>query len=721
MKSISLTSGTSLAAKIPLAISKAVLLTVCSLNAHAQSDPSPQGATVQVLQEIVVSSTRVDVQGIADSASEGRVTKRQLSTRPLLRAGDLMETVPGLVATQHAGEGKANQYFLRGFNLDHGTDFATYVDGVPINLPTHGHGQGYTDLYFVIPELVDSISFRKGPYYVQEGDFSAVGSARLKTIRRLAAPIGIIEAGQFGYARVMAAGSFKLGTGDLLIGAQTSKDDGPWQVKQNLRKTNLTARFSQGNDSNGWSIGANHYEARWISTDQIPERLVNAGSGHSNLGRFTSLDPSTGGNTKRTSVYADWANNSGGAQRKVNVWATQYDFDLFSNFTYFTRGCDSEPLPITCFGPDALDQFEQVDKRKSFGFSASQSMPFKLANQPITLTLGVDFRQDNIAEVALYDTQARIRLNTVRNDSVKIGAASLWTQLETQVTDKLRLVSGVRWDHRRFDVDSTVDANSGIHTAAIISPKTSLVYSPNNKSDLYLNWGRGFHSNDARGAVIKVDPRDATSPVPPANALVKATGYEIGGRQKWSSTLSTTASIWHLNLDSELVFVGDAGSTAAAGASQRRGVEVTGNWRPSRQWEIDADVSFSRARFKGTSDYVPGAMERVASVGATYANGPWTVGSRLRYFGSRALVEDNSLRAASSTLVNLRTGYRINKSTELALEIFNLFNLKTNDIEYAYASRLPFESSFSDANTPNTKHFHPALPRTIRLGLKVGF
>jgi outer membrane cobalamin receptor len=701
--------------KLRVTLTVATLLALCGRTVLAQSISPLPSMTKDALQEVVVTSTRSDLQGIADSASEGQVTKKQLSTRPLLRAGDLMETVPGLVATQHAGEGKANQYFLRGFNLDHGTDFATFVDGVPINLPTHGHGQGYTDLYFVIPELVDSISFRKGPYYAQDGDFAAVGSARLKTIRRLPSAIGIIEAGQFGYARAMAASSFKLGTIDLLLGGQTSKDNGPWQIKQNLQKTNLTARFSEGGDSNGWSIGANHYEASWTSTDQIPERLLN------NASRFASLDPTTGGKTKRTGLSAEWARDNGSTQSKVNLWATQYDFNLFSNFTYFTRGCESEPLANGCNGADAIDQFEQVDRRKSFGFSANHTLPFKWANQPITLTVGTDFRRDNIAEVGLYDTFSRVRLNTVRNDSVKINAASVWGQLETQITDKLRLVGALRWDHRRFDVDSSVSANSGINSASITSPKTSLVYSLNKKSDLYLNWGRGFHSNDARGVVIKVDPRDTTSFVPAANALVRATGYEIGSRQKWGKGLSTTASLWHLNLDSELLFVGDAGSTAPSGASIRRGLEVTTNWRPSTQWEIDADLSISRARFKDTSGYVPGAMEQVASVGATYANGPWTVGSRLRYFGPRALVEDNSIRAASSMLVNLRTGYRINKSAELALEVFNLFDRKTNDIEYAYASRLPFEPTFSDSNTPSTKHFHPALPRTIRLGLKVGF
>ncbi len=682
--------------------------------AHAQARTDPQ------LKEVVIQSTREDLQGTADSASEGIVTSKQLRTRPLQRAGDIMESVPGLVATQHAGGGKANQYFLRGFNLDHGTDFATFIDGAPINLPTHGHGQGYTDLYFLIPELVDTVQYRKGPYYAQEGDFAAAGSARIRTVRKLPQALGIAEVGNFGYRRALAAGSFSLGGGDLLLAGERGKDDGPWSVAQNLGKNNLQAKYSMGTAANGWSVGINHYTSRWISTDQIPQRAVDSGA----IGRFDSLDPSAGGRTQRTGLTAEWARSSQGQTTQVNAWALRYQFDLFSNFSYATRGCDSTPLPPECDSSTALDQFEQVDRRKAYGLSASHSQPFKLAGLDAVWTVGTDLRQDRIAEVGLYDTQERQRLATVRSDRVTIDALGVWGQAELFITPKLRVTGGLRHDRRALDVSSSVADNSGSARASINSPKASVAYSPNAQTDLYANWGRGFHSNDARGAVIKVDPRDGSTPVDSATPLVRATGYELGTRQKWGSSLVTTASLWALKLDSELLFVGDAGTTEPSRPSQRRGVELTANWRPSSAWEIDADVSLSRARFKdddAAGSRIPGAMERVVTVGATYSSGPWTLGARLRHFGPHALIEDNSIRAAASTLTNVRLAYRISPSAELSLDVFNLFNRQANDIEYAYASRLPGEAPFADGVTPATRHFHPSSPRTTRVGLRVAF
>lgn len=676
--------------------------------------------SAQQLGEVTVNSTREDLQGTASSASEGVVTSKQLRTRPVLRAGDLMESVPGLVATQHAGEGKANQYFLRGFNLDHGTDLATFVDGVQVNMPTHGHGQGYTDLYFLIPELVDSVAYRKGPYYAEEGDFAAAGSVRLRTIRRVERPFGLVEGGGNGYRRALAVGSVNAGGGDLLMAAERGVDDGPWTVAQNLRKTNLTGKYTQGTDANGWSLGLTHYEASWISTDQIPQRAVDSGL----LGRFDSLDPTAGGRTRRTGLNGSWKRSEGGVQTSVSAYALRYSFDLFSQFTYFTRGCDTDPLPPQCNGAAALDQFEQVDRRNVFGLAAAQNRGVQLGGLDANFSYGVDLRRDNIAEVGLYDTNARQRLATVRSDSVRLNALGLWGQTEVQFNPQWRGIAGARWDRRSAGVTSSVAANSGDSSASIASPKLSLVWSPNDRTDVYGNWGRGFHSNDARGTVIRVDPRDGVTPVDRATPLVRAQGWELGSRQKWSDKLVTTASLWALNLDSELLFVGDAGTTEASRPSIRKGIELTANWRPAPSWEVDADASLSRPRFRDSDpagDRIPGAMERVLTLGITWNSGPWTVGARVRHFGARPLIEDNSIRGAASTLANVKASYRINPSAEIALEVFNLFNRKVNDIEYAYASRLPGEPAFNEATTPATVHFHPSLPRTARIGLKVSF
>jgi outer membrane receptor protein involved in Fe transport len=669
---------------------------------------------------VIIKSSRADMQGIADSASEGIVTKKQFETRPLLRAGDLMEAVPGLIATQHAGEGKANQYFLRGFNLDHGTDFATFVDGAPVNLPTHGHGQGYTDLNFLIPELVETVRFRKGPYYADDGDFSSVGSVRFRTTRSLISPLGVIQVGQYGYARALGATSFRLGDNNLLIAAEQVHDAGPWVVNQNLRKTNLVTKLSRGNDNDGWAIGLNHNTASWTSTDQVPERAITSGL----ISRYGSLDPTAGGRTSRTGLTAEWARNEAGVISRVNAWATRYSFDLFSSFTYSSRGCDSVPLASQCNGPLALDQFEQTDRRKSFGLTSSIQYPMNTWSSRSTVSFGTDIRRDNIGNVGLYDTFQRSRLATVRQDQARIDSLSFWGQFDAQFTKSLRGTAGFRWDHKDYTVDSSVAVNSGQISAALFSPKASLVYSMDKKNDFYLNWGRGFHSNDARGSVIRVDPRDGVTPVTAATPLAKTTGYEVGTRQKWGSNFSTTAAFWQLKLASELLFVGDAGTTEPSRPSARRGLELTSNWRPTANLEIDSDISLSRARFSDNDpagNLIPGAINKVASLGATYTQGPFTLGARVRYLGGRALNEDNSVRAASNTMVNLRTSYRINKTAELSMDIFNVFNRKANDIEYAYASRLPFEAAFVDGVTPATKHIHPSLPRIIRVGLKLNF
>jgi len=669
--------------------SAVALACACLQAAHAQV------TTGVTLPAVTIEGTREDLQGIADSASEGVVTSRQLRTRPLQRAGDIMESVPGLVATQHAGEGKANQYFLRGFNLDHGTDFATFVDGVPINLPTHGHGQGYTDLYFLIPELVDSVQYRKGPYYAQEGDFAAVGSARIRTVRKLEQPLVLLEGGSFGYRRALAAGSF----GDLLLAAEQARDNGPWAVPEQLRKTNLTAKYSSGTAENGFVLGLTHYEGDWVSTDQVPQRAIDSGL----IERYGSLDPTTGGRTRRAGANAAWSSNAGGVRTQANAYALRYRFDLFSNFTYYTKGGDGGPAP---------DQFEQVDQRTAYGGGASQQREITLAGLPGFVSYGADLRRDAIGQVGLFDTFQRQRVNTVRTDEVQLDAIGLWSQLELQLNPQWRATGGLRWDHRSMDVTSSIAANSGRANASLASPKVSLVYAPSALTDLYANWGRGFHSNDARGAVADATP------------LVRATGYELGARQKWGGTLVTTAALWALKLDSELVFVGDAGTTEASRPSERKGLELTANWRPSPGWDVDADLSLTRPRFSDddpAGDRIPGAMERVATLGVSYTSGPWTAGMRLRHFGSYALIEDNALRGSPSTLTNVRLAYRFGRSAELSLDVFNLFDRKVDDIQYAYASRLPGEPAFDEATTPPTVHLHPSTPRMARVGLKVFF
>jgi outer membrane receptor protein involved in Fe transport len=658
-------------------------------------------------QTIEIKSKRNDLQGIADSASEGVVSQKQIANRPLMRTGDLLEVVPGLVSLQHAGEGHANQYFLRGFSLDHGTDFATYVDGVLINMPSHGHGQGYTDINFLIPELIESIRFRKGPYSAEDGDFASAGSARFRTVRSLDAPLGVLQLGSFGYKRVMAAVSQKLDQKDFLIALEQARDSGPWEVDQQLRKNVLFAKLSSGSYNHGWSMSVSHHKAAWISTDPIPERAVKTGL----IGRFGSLDPTVGGATQRTGFIGEWADTKDGDVTKVTAYATQYAFNLFSNTTYFTRGCDFVPLASNCNGAQALDQFEQTDKRQTVGLNANKT--FAISNDK-SLTFGSEVRRDNIGTLGLYDTFLRQRLNTTSLNKVELTALAITGQLETQHSPVLRSVIGMRWDYRHAGVTNLLLANASNVNANLLSPKATISYSPTKNTDWYGNVGRGFHSNDARGAVSVNQP----SPL-----LVKTTGFEFGTRQKVTPNLQVTAALWQMNLDSELLYLGDAGTTAPSRPTTRRGVEITSSWRPSATWEIDGNLSFNRARFRDydpVGSYVPNAINQIVSAGVTYTDGPFTVGAKLRFISAHPLIEDNSIRSSPHTVVNLRTSYRLNKQLEISMDVFNVFNTKASDTEYAYASRLANEAAFS-SSTPATLHFHPALPRMLRIGMRLGF
>ena len=285
--------------------------------------------------------------GIAAAASEGAVTARQIEARPIMRAGEVLEAVPGVIISQHSGEGKANQYYLRGFNLDHGTDFATTVAGVPVNLPAHGHGQGYSDVNFLIPELVTGVQFRKGPYYAEEGDFSAAGSAHVNYANVLAHPIASVSAGQNGWARLLLAASPRVGAGMLLAAIELNGNDGPWLRPDDFQKVNGVVRYSRGNSQNAFSLTGLAYAAGWDSTDQVPDRAIASGQ----IARFGHVDPTNGGRTARFSVVAEYQHTSANALTRATAFASRYRLNLFSNFTYFLDD------------PQRGDQFEQADRR----------------------------------------------------------------------------------------------------------------------------------------------------------------------------------------------------------------------------------------------------------------------------------------------------------------------------------------------------------------------
>ncbi|MCC7549139.1 MAG: TonB-dependent receptor [Burkholderiales bacterium] len=671
------------------------------------------GAEVEAPEVEVIGHYETGI-GTSDAASEGSVTHKRIETRPLLRPGELVELVPGMIVTQHSGGGKANQYFLRGYNLDHGTDFALTVDGMPVNMPTHGHGQGYADINFLIPELVSGVDFRKGPYFASEGDFSTAGAAHIHLFEEMPRSLGMLTAGTDGYGRIVAAASPKAGAGRLLLGFEALTYDGPWVNEEDLRKFNGVLRYSQGDAANGFNVTLMGYDSDWTATDQIPERAVASGE----IDRFGTLDPSDGGETSRFSLSGNVRHALGNGQAQLDAYIIRYALDLWSNFTYAL----DDPLA----GAPNGDQFKQADRRTVYGLHPRYAWSGKLGSAEATNTVGAQVRYDDIRRVGLYSTTDRNLLSTTREDGVNQLSGGIYFENATQWTPWLRSIAGLRADWFRFDVDSSIAANSGKESDSIVSPKLGLVFGPWARTEYFVNAGYGFHSNDARGTTIAVDPK-TLDPADPVDPLVRTKGAEFGVRTQLVPKLQSSLSLWYLEQESELLFVGDAGTTEASRPSRRGGVEWINYYRPLPWLLVDAELAVARARFRDddpAGKRIPGALERMAQIGITVEDlGRWFGSVQMRYLGSRPLIEDNSVRSDSTTITNARVGYRLTKSLRLQLDVLNLFGSKDQDIAYFYASCLPSElgSAPCPAAAPRDGvedvHFHPVEPRQFRLTL----
>lgn len=636
--------------------------------------------------------------GNHDAASAGTVRRELLQSRPAQRPGEVLEFVPGVIVTQHSGDGKANQYFLRGFNLDHGTDFGTRVEGMPINMPSHGHGQGYTDLNFLIPELVERIDYRKGPYDARAGDFAAAGSADIRLLSRLQVPFAQLTLGGHGHRRVVGAGSMSVSErASLLAGVELMVNDGPWTVPERLRKASGVLSLAGGTRSDGWHLGAMAYRAKWTATDQVPQRAADAGA----LGRFDSLDPTTGGDTRRASVSGEWHRAGAAGRTTLSAYAVAYELELNSNFTYALDR------------PSDGDQFKQRDRRRIAGLDASQAFDHGFFGFPATTTLGLQLRHDRIAG-GLYDSVARRITAITREDRVRQTHTALFTSTAVELATDWRAVLALRADHLAARVDAiTLPANGGRASGSQASPKFTLVWTATPRTELFANAGRGLHSNDARGMTSRIDPKsgDALDPVP---IWVPVDGAELGLRTQAVPGLQSSLVLWRLRSASELVYVGDAGSNEASLGSRRRGVEFSNRWQPAPWFLLDADVAASRARFSdGTR--VPNSVERVASVAATLRElQGWTASLQWRYLGAGPLIEDDSVRARPSSTFNLRVTRALGAQAALTLDVFNLTNRRADDIQYFYESQLPGEAA-----PVADRHFHPAEPRSLRLTLQL--
>ncbi|TGK27736.1 TonB-denpendent receptor [Leptospira yasudae] len=647
--------------------------------------------------------------GIAGSASEGVIRSEQIRSRPISRTGEIAEFIPGMIVSQHSGSGKANQYYLRGFNLDHGTDFAASVNGIPVNNPSHGHGQGYSDISFIMPELIEEVRFKKGVYYADEGNFSSAGAMNVSYFRSLKKGIATIEGGTLGFGRALVAKSHSIGPGTLLYAFEGSHSDGPWTVKENYRKANGIVSYSVGDDKSGHRLLGMGYRGNWHTTHQIPKRALERGKSwldpeNDGIGRYDAVDPTDGGRTNRASLSWEAHHRDKTKDIRLLVYGLYYDLALFSNTTYYM--VDHE----------RGDQVEQTDRRTVSGIKTSYKIFSEWEGIKFENQVGIQIRRDFIRN-ALYHTEARAQIDNLKSNQIIETNLSLYYENRIQWTPKIRTVLGIRADQFQFHVDDKNPELSDRTRASVGSPKAGIVFGPWMHTEIYLNGGHGFHTNDARGLTDKAHPF-----IP----IVMSRGGEFGIRSVVMDRWKTTVSAWQLDLDSELIFVGDAATTEPSRSSTRRGVEWSNSFEPIKNLVFDADVSVSKSRFRSSEDepgnFIPGSIESVYTGGITLKEtNRWFGSVRARYFGPRSLIEDNSVRSPPTTLFNLQLGHKFDETWSAVFEMFNLQNAKVSDIDYYYASRLKHEAEGPDEGGTNDIHTRPSAPRSVRLAVRASF
>jgi len=705
-------------------------------------------AALHISLAVSAVSTTINVQGreddlirIAESGTQGTVGATEIQDRPILRSGEVLETVPGLIITQHAGGGKANQYYLRGFNLDHGTDFAIFIDDMPLNLPSHAHGEGYSDMNTVIPEFVKRVNFEKGPYYADVGNYGSAGSAHVEYFKTLPQNFFKVEGGTYGYGRAVFGVSQKLGSGSLLYGGEAYYDNGPWVHPDAYAKFNGLLTYSQGDDADGVSITARAYHGKWNSSDQIPVSAVPL------VGLYGTLDPTDGGYSQRYSLQSEWHRQGTNSESKLMAYGFYYDLDLFSDFTYYL------------VDPVRGDQFEQQDRRWVVGLDAHHTIFSQWFGRKVGNTFGLQVRNDWINN-GLYVTKNRVRMDKTdyntgdpipptlpairERDRFTDTIGSLYAENKIQWANKFRSVVALRGDDEKFVVTSLAysasvnAANSGSATKFLPSPKASLIFGPWINTELYAQGGFSLHSNDGRGATQTVEPVSADNPTPNTPTakippLVQTKGGEIGVRTVPVPHLQSTLALWYLRSNSELMQDGDTGGTSASEQSSNRyGIEWANYYTPVEHLAVDFDLADSRAQFNeidgddaapnsAGGKRVPEAVGVVISSGITLHDYKgFSTSLRLRYFGPRDLTSDGFFRSNETVLLNGEVGYQINKKWRVSSEFLNMLDRSDSDIDYAYVSRvIPGITSGGTPIGPSafTRVAHPVEPFQVRFGL----
>ena len=629
-----------------------------------QEAEHPAANSTKQLPQITVTERRP-----ISAATESRVREKDFAVRPHNTASEMLNNLPGFVAGQHAGGGKAMQYFLRGFDNDHGTDVAISVDGIPVNMVSHAHGQGYADLNFLIPEVVESIDYRKGPYFADAGNFANSGAVNFITKEDTAHNSLRAVGGSFNTMRYVGILSPRLGPVQSLVANEVYFTDGPFKHGENFVKYNFFGKFTlKPSTTSKLSLWTSLYTGDWDASGQIPLRAVRSGR----LDRFGSLDPTEGGRSDRENLNLIYTANPNPEESWfVQLYFSRYRLRMFSNFTFFSGD------------PVRGDGIEQLDSRVLFGGRAHYHRLWTLGSLPLESTIGFETRNDN-TDVGLFRQQRRQRFVTTQKAEIWENAFSGYTQHELFVREWLRFIVGLRGDVFVFDVD---DRSPREATDGIVSPKASLIVSPFinpaslwHQTDLFLNFGMGYHSNDARDAVQ-----------PGGSGLARSTGAEIGARTRLHNRVELASSLWWLDLGSELVFVGDEGTTEQRGPTRRWGVDFEIRAEVLPWLLLDYDLTYSDPRFRITGEAIPLAPTLLMNGGLTaYPIENFSAALRVRFLDDRAANEDRSVTARGYALIDLLVRYRW-RNIEVSLDVLNLADTNWRETQFATDSCLRHE------------------------------
>ncbi len=714
--------------------------------ALGQTTPS-SGATVS---QVVVTASRADLLGAAITASQGSVTAKEIELRPVYRIGQIYESVPGLVVTVHSGEGKANQYLLRGFNLDHGTDFASFVDDMPVNRPTNAHGQGYSDQSFLTPQIVEGVDYTKGPYYADIGDFGAVGSAHVKLTDDLANQVQA-SVGTLGDEDLFAGGAHRFDNDDRLWAAvDVGHLDGPWSPPGEFNRVNVATRFSHGVDADGFSVTGMYYNsAGRLETDQsiyaIQDGLI---------GRYGVLDPSDRSQSERYSLSGHYGAKLADWKLSSNVYAIHSFMTLWNNFTHYL------------FDPVNGDQEQQDETRNTYGTDVALTRAVDFGSIRSVTTFGLQDRYDSVyldrrhtrdrmtlayCELANTAGTAATPYAAVNGacsadtagtaatpyaavngacsaDQVELNDLGAYMQNTTRWTPWLRTVFGFREEDYSATDHSLTEGTKGSTSQTLPQPKGSLIFGPFYKTEVYLSDGEGFHSDDAREVFHTVPYEGTTVPFTP-QLLAKANSEEVGLRTDLIAKMQVQLTAFQEDFSSEQLYDQDQGEDQASAPSRRQGVEASVQYHPKPWLELNTDLAWSKARYRDSlaeletvygvhGRYIANAPSFIGSFGVLVDNlGPWYGGLQWRDLGPYPVNDGEDYpHDKGYSEVNADWGYKVNAHLKVQTTLYNLLNSKADAAAYYYTSRLT-----PDGAEVTGLQVHPLEPISARLTLTATF